>query len=111
MKVVINRPLTIEQVRNSIASEFPQYQLSMRNSSILVVKKSATAAAIVIVRKNKIVVNEAFATMGGQMIFAFSLILFGIIIPMLVYFMAFLPRQKAVTREIAGYLTTEYGSL
>lgn len=111
MKVLINQPITIDQVRGSIAQEFPQYQLSMRTSNLLVVRKSATAAALVMVRKNKIIVNEAFPTMAGQMLFTFSLILFGILIPLIIYFTAFFPRQKAVTREVAGHLTTQFGSL
>ncbi len=111
MKVRINQPITIEQVSASIAQEFPQYKLSMRTSKLLVVKKSSTAAALVMVRKDKIIVNEAFPSMGAQMAFTFSLILFGILIPLIVYFTAFFPRQKAVTREVAGHLTTQFGSL
>ena len=111
MKVIINQPLTIDQVRASIAQEFPHFTLSMRTSTLLVVKKSSTAAALVMVRKNKIVVNEAFPSMGAQMLFTFSLILYGILIPLIIYFTAFLPRQKAVTREVAGHLTTQFGSL
>ncbi len=111
MKVLINQPITIDQVRNSIAQEFPQYKLSMRTSTLLVVKKSSAAAALVMVRKNKIIVNEGFPSMAAQMLFTFSLILFGILIPLIVYFTAFFPRQKAVTREVAGHLTTQFGSL
>jgi hypothetical protein len=109
MKVPINQPVTIDQVRASVTQEFPQYQVSMRTPAIMVVKKTGTAAAIVVVRKNKIIVNEAFASMGGQMLFTLTLILFGILIPMLVYLIAFLPKQKAVVREVAGHLTTQFG--
>lgn len=110
MKVLINQPITIDQVRGSVAQEFPQYQLSMRNANILIVKKSGTAAALVMVRKNKIIVNEAFPTMGAQLVFTLCMILFGILIPLIIYFTAFFPAQKAVTREVAGHLTTQFGS-
>ena len=110
MKVIINQPITIDQVRGSISQQFPQYELSIRNANILIVKKSKTAAALVMVRKNKIIVNEAFPTMGGQMMFSLSLILLGILIPLIVYFTAFFPAQKAVTTEVAGHLTTQFGS-
>jgi hypothetical protein len=109
MKVLINQPVTIDQVRGSVAQQFPQYQVSMRTPAIMVVKKTGTAAALVMVRKNKIIVNEGFATMGGQMVFTLSMLLFGILIPLLVYFIAFAPKQKAVAREVAGHLTTQFG--
>jgi hypothetical protein len=109
MKVLINQPLNIEQVRASIAQQLPHYQLSMRNSSILVVRKSATAAALVMVRKDKIIVNEAFATMGGQLVFTLTMILFGILIPLIIYFTAFFPAQKAVCKEVAAHLTNQFG--
>jgi hypothetical protein len=109
MKVLINQPITIDQVRASVTQQFPQYTVTMRTPAMMVVKKTNTAAAIVMVRKNKIIVNEAFATMGGQMLFTLSMLLLGILIPMIVYLTAFLPKQKAVTREIAGHLTTQFG--
>ncbi|MDQ3110632.1 MAG: hypothetical protein M3R17_12130 [Bacteroidota bacterium] len=109
MKVPINQPVTIDQVRASVVQEFPQYTISMRTPALMVVKKSGTAAALVMVRKNKIIVNEGFATMGGQMVFTLTMILFGILIPLIIYFTSFYPKQKAVVREVAGHLTTQFG--
>jgi hypothetical protein len=110
MKVLINQPVTIDQVRESIAQNLPHFQLSMRGSSILIVKKTGTAAALVMVRKNKIVVNEGFPSVGGQMLFTLSLLLLGILIPMIVYLTAFLPGQKAVCKEVGALLTNQFGN-
>ena len=109
MKVIIKQPVTIEQVREKIAHQFPAYQLSMRTSSILVVKKSGTAGALVMVRSGKIVVNEGFPSMGGQMLFTLSILLLGILIPIIIYFTAFFPGQKALRNEIGGFIQSTFG--
>ena len=99
----------MDQVRESVTQQFPQYQVSMRTPAIMVVKKSGAAAALVVVRKNKIIVNEGFASMGGQLVFTLSMLLLGILIPLIIYFTTFYPKQKAVVREVAGHLTTQFG--
>lgn len=58
--------------------------------------------------KDKINVIETFPTMGGQMLFILLVILLGIIIPYIVYAIAFQPGQKAVTKEMAAFLTSQY---
>ncbi|CAN5203642.1 hypothetical protein BH09BAC5_BH09BAC5_28570 [soil metagenome] len=110
MKVAINQTLTIEQVKESIAQQFPQYPLSMRTPKLLIVKKTGTAAAMVMVRKDKIIVNEGFPTMGGQMMFTLSMLLLGILIPLIIYYTAFFPKQKALTKEVGAFLTSQFGS-
>ncbi|HET6991544.1 MAG TPA: hypothetical protein VFJ43_09485 [Bacteroidia bacterium] len=109
MKVIIKQPVTMEQVKASIAQQFPNYQLSMRTSSILVVKKSGTAAALVMVRSGKIIINEGFPSMGGQMLFTLSILLLGILIPIIVYFAAFFPGQKAVRNEVGAFIQATFG--
>ena len=108
MKVLVTAAPTMDQVRASLASQFPQYPQTMRGPGILVVKKSRTAAALVMIRKNKIVVNEAFPSVGGQMLFSVSMILLGILIPLIIYFTAFFPAQKALTKEVGEYLSAVY---
>ena len=109
MKVITKQQVTIEQVRERIAQQFPNYQCSMRTSSILVVKKSGTAAALVVVRSGKVIINEGFPSMGGQMLFMLCLIFLGILIPMIVYFAAFFPAQKAVRNEIGAFVQATFG--
>jgi len=109
MKVIINQPVTIDQLREKIAQQFPNYKCTMRNKQMLVVSKSSTAAAIVMVRSGKVIVNEAFATIGGQMLFTLCCVLLGFLIPLIIYFAAFFPAQKAVRTEIAEYVRSQYG--
>jgi hypothetical protein len=108
MKVITRQPVNLEQVKNAIAQQFPNYQCSYRTSSILVVKKTGTAAALVMVRKEKVIINEGFPTMGGQMLFTLSILLLGFLIPLIVYFAAFAPKQKAVRNEIAAFVQATF---
>ena len=110
MKVLLKQQATTEQVKESLVQQFPNYQVSNRTSSILVVKKSGTAAALVVVGKQKLTINEGFPSMGGQMLFVLCMLLLGIIIPVIVYFAAFFPAQKAVRNEVANHLQQAFGS-
>jgi len=96
------------QVKADIAQKFPQYTLSMRNPKILVVKKEGTSATMLSIQKGKITVIETFPTMGGQMLFIMIMILLGILIPYIVYMIAFQPGQKAVTKEVAAFVGSQY---
>lgn len=109
MKVPIKRQFTLEELKGKIEQQFPHYQCSWRGKSILIVKKSGTAAAMVLVGREKATVNEGFPSMGGQLLFVFSMLLLGILIPLIVYYSAFFPGQKAVRNEIAEFIKREYG--
>jgi len=90
---------------------FPDHEVKNRTKSILVVRKpGSSAAAIVLVGNGKVTVNEGFASMGGQMVFTLTLILLGILIPLIVYFIAFFPKQKAIRNEVADFIKKEYGA-
>ena len=108
MKVLIQNQVSIDQVRGKIAEHFPNYTISMRNSKIIVVKKSGTAAALVMVRNGKITINEGFPSMGGQPLFTFCILLLGFLIPLIVYYAAFFPAQKAVRNEIGAFVQAAF---
>ena len=52
-------------------------------------------------------IGAAFPTMGGQMLFVFSFLLLGILIPFIVYLAAFQPKQTAVEKEIGEFIKRE----
>lgn len=110
MKVAIKQQITTEELKEKLTAAFPDYEVKNRTKAILVVKKSGTAAAIVVAGRDKVTVNEAFATMGGQMVFTLTMILLGILIPLIIYFVAFFPKQKAVRNEVADFIKKEYGA-
>src|SRR5665213_764702 len=104
MKVQLTQQVSIDQLREKITQQFPNYECFMRNSKMLVVKKSGTAAAVVMIRGQKVFVTEQFGTMGGQMVFGVSCILLGVIIPLAIYYSAFYAGQKTVRNEVAEFV-------
>lgn len=110
MKVPITKQMPLEELKSKIEAAYPNYTCSYRGKSILIVKGSSTAAALVLSGNNKATVNEAFPSMGGQLLFVFSLLLLGILIPLVVYFAAFFPKQKKIRNEVAEFIRKEYNS-
>ena len=111
MKIAIKEQITTEQLKEKLVQHFAGYEVKNRTKAILVVKKpESSAAAIVMVGNGKISVNEGFATMGGQMVFTLTMILLGILIPLIVYFIAFFPKQKAIRNEVGDFIKKEYGA-
>ena len=109
MKVPIVKEMPLEEVKQKIEAEFPNYTCKFRNKNMLVVSSSSTAGAIVMSRKGKAIVNEGFPTMGGQMLFVVCLIGLGILIPLIIYLAAFFPAQKAIKVNVAELIKKNYG--
>jgi hypothetical protein len=109
MKIPIVKDMPLEEVKQKIESEFPQYTCSFRSKNMLVVKASSTAGAIVVSRKNKAIVNEGFPTMGGQMLFVLCIVGLGVLIPMIIYFSTMFKGQKAVRVNVAELVKKNYG--
>lgn len=110
MRIKITKEFNITDLQKEINQVYPDYKTSIRQGRILVVKKSGSAAAMILGGKNgKAIVNEGFPTMGQQMVFVFTLILLGILIPLIIYFAAFYPQQKAIRNEMADYIKSQYG--
>jgi hypothetical protein len=82
----------------------------MRGKQFLVARKSSTIGANIVIRKNKLNILGNFPTVGGSMLFMLTLILLGILIPLIIYFAAFHGKMKSLEKEIGGYLKEEYGS-
>lgn len=111
MKITTKETVSTEQLKEALTKQFPDYQVTNRTKAILVVRKSdSSAAAIVMAGNGRITVNEGFATMGGQMVFTLTMILLGILIPLIIYFIAFFPKQKAIRNEVGEFVKSKYGA-
>lgn len=110
MKVAVTKDVNLLELQKKVDTDFPGYKTSIRQSRILVVKKSGSAAALILAgnKKGVVKVNEGFPTMGQQMVFTLLMVLTGILIPLIVYFAAFYPGQKAIRNEMAEYVKKEY---
>ena len=53
--------------------------------------------------------NGTFPTMGGTMLFVLCILLFGVLIPFIVYLIVFQKNQKMLESEIGAFLQQKYG--
>lgn len=97
-----------EELKQKLQTKFPNYEFNMRGKQYLVCKKSSTVGCNIVLRKNKMMIAGNFPGMGGQMLFIFSLIFLGILIPLIIYFAAFHGKMKELEKEVGGYLASEY---
>jgi hypothetical protein len=112
MRINITNAITLEELKAKIDQSFPHYQTNYRGKKILIVQKDKkTAALIIIGRKGNVNVNEGFPTMFGQIIFTLSMLLLGILIPLIIYFAAFFPAQKKLRNEMADFIKQTDGQI
>lgn len=110
MKVPITQELSLDDLKTRLETEFPGINCQWRGKKMLLVNEpGSSAAAFVVVRKKHAVVNDAFATYGSQMIFTFSILLFGILIPMIIYMATYQPKQKKIRLKVADFIKNEWG--
>ncbi len=100
--------VTYEELQTKLAAKFPEYTFKMRGKQFLVASKSSSVGANIVVRKGKMNVVGNFPTMGGTMIFVLCIVLLGFLIPLIIYFVAFHSKMKALEKEIGSYLQEEY---
>lgn len=103
--------ITYPELQEKLTAKFTDYSFKMRGKQFLVARKTNTIGANIVIRKNKLNVLGNFPTMGGSILFMLSLLLFGFIIPLIIYFAAFHKKMKALEKEIGAYLQEEYGNI
>lgn len=104
----VTNPPTLEELQTKLEQRFPDLSFNKRSKNLLIAKKSNTAGANILIRKNKINVAGNFPTLGGTMIFTFSILLLGVLIPIIVYFAAYHKKMKAVEKEVGDFIREEY---
>ena len=100
--------ITIDEVKQKLEQKFPDYQFSMRGKKVLVVKKSSTVGAQVMIFRKRLNINGNFPSMGGQMLFMASIVLLGVLIPIIIYFAAFHKKFKDFEKELHAAVLEEY---
>ncbi|PKP21669.1 MAG: hypothetical protein CVU05_06240 [Bacteroidetes bacterium HGW-Bacteroidetes-21] len=100
-----------EEVKVKLETKFPEYKVKTRTKGFLIVAKSGTIGTNVLVRKKAIQVAGNFPTMGGSMIFVLSILLLGVLIPIIIYFAAFHSKMKKLETEVGEYLKQEYAAV
>jgi hypothetical protein len=110
MKFTTNKKPTLEAIKTAVSEKFPEYDLKMQGKSQLIVKKSAGCGVVILIRSNKVIVNGNFPSVGTRLLFTFSMLLLGIIIPLIIYFVTFHKKFKAMEKEIVDFLEPEFGN-
>jgi len=99
------------QLKEVVTKQFEGvYEISDRSKGLIAVAASKNIGAVIMVRKKSIIVNGNFPTAGRQMVFTLLLVLLGILIPLLVYFIVFHKKMKAVEKDVVAFLKEHYSS-
>lgn len=97
------------ELKEALTKHFEgKYQISNRSAKLLVVAQDKTIGTTILIRKNSLIVNANFSTMGMQMLFVIVLILLGILIPIILYFALLHKKMKAVEKDTSAFITENY---
>lgn len=101
--------ISIDDLNSTLSEHFSsKYDVIKRNKVMLGVTKTKNIGAVVIPNKKWIAVNGNFPTMERQMIFTVLMVALGILIPLIVYFVFYHKKMKAVENEVGEFLKTHY---
>jgi hypothetical protein len=111
MKVKVDRPYSLAELKTQLEAEFPEYQVKFRGPKVLVISQGKIAGAMIVGEKQKFArVQESFPTVGGQILFALSIVLLGVLIPFIVFTTSMKPKQVKVRDAVANFIRKEYGT-
>lgn len=111
MKVIVDQPYTLAELKPKLEAAFPEYTVKFRGPKVLVIGHGKVGGAQIVGEKKGFVrLMEGFPTLGGQMLFVLSILLLGILIPFIVFLTAIKPKQVKVRDNVANFLRQEYGS-
>lgn len=106
-KLKVSRVPTKEEMKALLEQRLPQYKYSFRGK-LLVCAKSSFIGAIVVPRKDHIVINGNFPSMGATLLFVMLMIFTGILIGLLIWVAAWKSNQDKVRDEVEGVLKAAY---
>lgn len=108
MKLKIEKEnVSIDQIEQKLKEGFPQYEVRRKSKTFLVVKKSGSIGCNVVLKKNKIIVAGNFPSFTAQLLFILCLLIPGILITLIVYFIAFHGKFKRIEKEVADLITNQ----
>jgi len=96
------------ELKAKLEERFPDYSFTMRGKGVLICKQSSTAGLNILIQRKRMIVNAGFPSLGGMILFAVTMILLGVLIPIIVFFIAFHPKMKALEQEVGGFLQSEF---
>lgn len=96
-----------EQVKATLEQRLPQYKYSFRGNMVIAAK-SGTVGAVIAPRKEHIIINGNFPSMGVQILFTLFMIFTGILVGLLLWLIAWKGGQDKVRDEVESVLKATY---
>lgn len=100
--------IDIYELKARLEAKFPYYKMATPYSYMMYVAKSKTVGCNILIRKKTIHINGNFPSMKAALIFNLCLVLLGILIPIIIYFVVFHGKMKAVEKEVGEFIKQEY---
>lgn len=97
-----------DEMKSKLETKFQNYKFNVRTNNFLVAAQSGIIGANILLRKNALIVVGNFPTMGGTLVFTLSLLVLGILIPLIIYLAAFHGKMKKLEKEIGAFLASEF---
>lgn len=100
--------VNISDIKNALTKKFGEKYIVTSNGKSVVVAKSKTIGAIVFVMPSKINVVGNFPKKWMSILFTFSVIGLGVLVPLLVYYLVFHKKMKTLEKEVGGFLKEKF---
>lgn len=97
-----------EVIKQTLEQRLPQYKYSFRGN-IIVCAKSSFIGAMVVPKKDGVVVNGNFPSMGAMFVYIILLFGTGILIGLLIWLVLWKSGQDKVRDEVQGVLSQAFG--
>jgi hypothetical protein len=95
-------------IEKSLTKRFQGITIISNSKDFLTLKKSSFVGATILLKKNRIIIAGNFPKKRQQYIFSILVILFGIIIPLAIYFIFYHKGLSVFEKEIGSYLQQEF---
>jgi len=101
-------PINIDELYEKLKTQFPNYEVSYLQKKILKIKKTGTIAVMINMRSKNMKIFGDFGTTGARILFTLLMLALGIIIPLIIFLIAFMPKQNKMRDEVANFIKKEY---
>jgi len=98
------------ELRSFLEARFPQYEFEDYGKRSVVACTKEKSGSIVQIRKKGVNLDYFYPSRGGRMVWYLSLIVFGVLLPLIWYGFARLKRMKALRKELLEAIEAEYCS-
>ena len=100
--------IQFDEMKSKLETKFPNYKFKVRTKNFLVAAKSGTVGTNILLKNKALIVVGNFPSMGATFIFMLAIIFLGVLIPLIIYLVAFHSKMKKLEKEIAEFLAATY---